>query len=690
MSPAANHHREKEYLSNLIPPDLQTEQKPWRSGDALRYTLPRASDDPFSAIYERMRKYDKNMCDAWRDDIDKLLIFAGLFSATMTAFTSESYKWLQEDHTATSAHFLAQISLQLGTITNANTTIPPALPQVPFTPDPRSIRINVMWFLSLILCLSTVVLGIMCTQWLREFTNEIPLPAEQAITVCQTRHDGLLAWKVPEMVTSLPVILQISVLLFFAGILDLLWSLHYVVAAVVTAAVCLTAVILVFTTVAPFLQCVYDLIYKGVPTLTRCPYKSPQSWLLIQLSAFMVPIHSLFKRYMIRQGFYSSWWFYDHHWQVSSWTDFDCIWNIYRCRFSSQSDAITVDIEGMARAFEWVVLKLSPRQNQDVTKDLFHCLHTALPQGTSHQILCAWAKLAKIPADIMLLLDKKIGLALECDLLYVWFLKRCSISQECKLLVSELRVRCLNTLLNHLSRSNYSEFVQFIEYEGLRLGGSWVRHNTGELYCQTLMTLLMYRDFDGFAYFLREIFAKNLTHVAEHIPVTQANISVHGDVQKVCTTLLDYLESVIEDTATESFHPTIRSSALMMCQLLRPSKENRNISKLEQVKIWEKNIHEITKAPFSVTPRLVSFATKTLIPRIKQHLGELMHYTEFLEFQDLVEKHGWLLDFMSNLEGLSHASGPPSLNSPAYGTKPNDEEGTSRCLLYARELDTLQ
>ncbi|PFH46085.1 hypothetical protein AMATHDRAFT_156374 [Amanita thiersii Skay4041] len=65
-----------------------------------------------------MKKYDKAICDAWKDDIEKLLIFAALFSATVTAFTVESYQWLQEDYTQTSALLLAQISLQVNAIAN--------------------------------------------------------------------------------------------------------------------------------------------------------------------------------------------------------------------------------------------------------------------------------------------------------------------------------------------------------------------------------------------------------------------------------------------------------------------------------------------------------------------------------------------------------------------------------------------
>ncbi|KAJ7222981.1 hypothetical protein B0H12DRAFT_291870 [Mycena haematopus] len=51
--------------------------------------------------------------ESWRSDMDGLLIFAGLFSAILTAFLIESYKTLSPDSGDTTVLLLAQISLQL-------------------------------------------------------------------------------------------------------------------------------------------------------------------------------------------------------------------------------------------------------------------------------------------------------------------------------------------------------------------------------------------------------------------------------------------------------------------------------------------------------------------------------------------------------------------------------------------------
>ncbi|TFK63053.1 hypothetical protein BDN72DRAFT_803606, partial [Pluteus cervinus] len=138
------------------------------------------------------------MCKAWKDEIENLLIFAGLFSAAVTAFVVESYQWLDVSPDPT-AQLLAQlISLQF------NTTIP-VVSVIPTGPSPSAVRINAYWFLSLILSLSSVLIGVLCLQWLRDFQR----PAVESFTekLCrrQLQYKGLFAWKVPEIITLLPV-----------------------------------------------------------------------------------------------------------------------------------------------------------------------------------------------------------------------------------------------------------------------------------------------------------------------------------------------------------------------------------------------------------------------------------------------------------------------------------------------------
>ena len=106
-----------------------------------------------------------------------------------------------------------------------------------FTVTQAQIRINVVWFLSLTISLTIVLVGILCLQWLREFQRDANLPHKDAVALRQMRYDGLKKWHVPGILSTLPLLLQLSLVLFFIGLLDLLWSLNTFVAAYVSAVV---------------------------------------------------------------------------------------------------------------------------------------------------------------------------------------------------------------------------------------------------------------------------------------------------------------------------------------------------------------------------------------------------------------------------------------------------------------------
>ncbi|PFH50476.1 hypothetical protein AMATHDRAFT_93747, partial [Amanita thiersii Skay4041] len=156
-----------------------------------------------------VRKYDKDMCDVWKEEIDKLLIFVSWPFAAMTAFAVDSYHSLQEDYAATSAQLLVQILPKLQTgieSTNATSDVPTLITPPSFTPISSSKRINIFWFLSLTLSLSTVLLGISCLQWLREYQRVAGTSSHQAaIGMRQMRYEGFFAWKVPSILSAPPL-----------------------------------------------------------------------------------------------------------------------------------------------------------------------------------------------------------------------------------------------------------------------------------------------------------------------------------------------------------------------------------------------------------------------------------------------------------------------------------------------------
>ncbi|KDR74149.1 hypothetical protein GALMADRAFT_25744, partial [Galerina marginata CBS 339.88] len=125
--------------------------------------------DPWSILLEPLMERDKMQCEAWRDEVQNLLIFAGLFSAVVTAFIIESYKKLQPDPNDAIISLLSVIANRLDNTTHsASVPLPSAGPKSSFSPTNSSVRVNSFWFTSLVLSLATVLFGIISLQWIRE------------------------------------------------------------------------------------------------------------------------------------------------------------------------------------------------------------------------------------------------------------------------------------------------------------------------------------------------------------------------------------------------------------------------------------------------------------------------------------------------------------------------------------------
>ncbi|KAK7032085.1 hypothetical protein VNI00_013455 [Paramarasmius palmivorus] len=267
----------------------------WTEGEPYRFA-PKRRGDPWEECLKRVDNYDDEMCRGWKEDIDTLLVFAGLFSATVTAFVIESYHWLTEDPDEASARILAEILQHLigqnntaAELTIKATTHVSTSPKTStFGSEAFAIRVNVSWFLSLILALSTVMLGILCKQWIREHRRDTPSSSpKETLELRQLRFESLERWGVLTLLASLPLILQLALVLFFAGLLDLLWALDYIVASLATALIGLSVFILSITTVLP---CYYLLTSPSIvfsDSVYVCPYKSPQAWLYYRIARVM-------------------------------------------------------------------------------------------------------------------------------------------------------------------------------------------------------------------------------------------------------------------------------------------------------------------------------------------------------------------------------------------------------------------
>ncbi|KAF8893611.1 hypothetical protein BD779DRAFT_1427796, partial [Infundibulicybe gibba] len=226
-------------------------------------------------LYEKVDQFDKEFYDGWISEIDSIPTFAGLLAAVVTAFAIESYKLLQPDPQQITNQTLLAISAQLAG--RLNTTEPP-----PFTPSPSSLRINLVWFLSLTCTLMAGLVAIMCKQWLRRYRRrDFSLPHKEALAFRQLRYEGILQWKVTGILSALPMLLALALILFFIGLIDFLHDLHVKLISIpVTILIGIGFAFLAVTTSAPAFQYVIARYSRHLSNSARprlFAFKSPQS-----------------------------------------------------------------------------------------------------------------------------------------------------------------------------------------------------------------------------------------------------------------------------------------------------------------------------------------------------------------------------------------------------------------------------
>ncbi|KAJ3485505.1 hypothetical protein NLI96_g4908 [Meripilus lineatus] len=187
--------------------------------------------DGWSALHEMLKIRDEKDIKKHFENIDTLLVFAGLYSAILTAFLVEAYKLLQPDSSDDSRQILLEISRQLASFTVTSglvnaTYIPSSLPTNSFTPKRTSVWLNGLWFVALILSLTTASLGLLVKQWLRECDDNPAITPEEHRRIRLFRIRGLRKYKVHEMAAFLPLLLQISLILFFSGLVLFTQTVH--------------------------------------------------------------------------------------------------------------------------------------------------------------------------------------------------------------------------------------------------------------------------------------------------------------------------------------------------------------------------------------------------------------------------------------------------------------------------------
>ncbi|KAK0458623.1 uncharacterized protein EV420DRAFT_1221617, partial [Desarmillaria tabescens] len=178
---------------------------------------------------DESRIHDANMVEESRDNVDVMLVFAGLFSAVVTTLVVQTSQSLQPNYAAMSASLLYESVLVQRAIANGSSVDiiapSPLSPNIAFVPATTDVWVNGLWFTSLFLSLSTALFAVLIKQWLRHYVI-LPsgTPRDRAFTR-QFRYDGLKKWRIQALIGFLPLLMHLALAIFFAGLVIFLRSL---------------------------------------------------------------------------------------------------------------------------------------------------------------------------------------------------------------------------------------------------------------------------------------------------------------------------------------------------------------------------------------------------------------------------------------------------------------------------------
>lgn len=119
-----------------------------------------------------------------------------------------------------------------------------------------------LWVLSLTLSLVAAFFAIAVQQWLRAFPLPRSLSVQDAVRLRHSRFSGLIRWQVPDVITLLPVLLQVAVVFFLVGLYLLLRKINHPISIAYAVISGLPFFLYAITLFLPLID-------------PSCPFKSP-------------------------------------------------------------------------------------------------------------------------------------------------------------------------------------------------------------------------------------------------------------------------------------------------------------------------------------------------------------------------------------------------------------------------------
>jgi hypothetical protein len=162
----------------------------------------------------------------------------------LTAFIVESKDLLQEDPQDVMVDILISITNSM-----ANGTYTPYV-KPSYEVPAYAIIVNVLFFASISTSIFAALAAVVALQWVGQYDSALDSgDPEKLALVRQYRFMGVQKWKMHEIIRAIPLLLYISVFLFFTGLIEWMWTLHRVVGGIILAGACAALAFYVITTI---------------------------------------------------------------------------------------------------------------------------------------------------------------------------------------------------------------------------------------------------------------------------------------------------------------------------------------------------------------------------------------------------------------------------------------------------------
>ncbi|KAJ7577950.1 hypothetical protein C8J56DRAFT_970041 [Mycena floridula] len=231
--------------------DLEKAPNNMNSEPAEMATFDSAERELWSMYTTAASQYDKSLAKNWKGDMDAILIFAGLFTASLTALIIESYKGLSPDPAIQTVELLTRISLQLSAI-HGGQEVPPLQVVEPFQPSTLIVVCNSLWFLSLGFSLACALTATLVEQWVRHYLEETQKASPRTrARIRAYLYQGMEQFGMNRVVEAVPLLLHLALMLFFLGLVIFLFPVNRIIGLLCACILALSLALYMLPTLLP-------------------------------------------------------------------------------------------------------------------------------------------------------------------------------------------------------------------------------------------------------------------------------------------------------------------------------------------------------------------------------------------------------------------------------------------------------